>query len=360
MRSYRSILFERLSKDLNVDFIFSGCILPFNDVCREVHSELTKTKHLNYKLYPQHNWLPFNGFNFKMFLLPFKYSTIIFSGSLSAPFLILSLYFRLFGMRIIVFDELHNWPNKYKYLNNIVRFLLKFTKAKILCASRYTYEMYFNILKVPKDRLFIAGNPGGNLSRSLNSVPIDKSNNENIDEIKLLYLGRIIPLKCLDIIICAMINLPKKYVLNIYGDGDTEYINFCKQLVIDNNLSKRIIFFESVPHHKVADIMIKSDIFIHIPFSDDSIGADSQTESWGYVINEAISLNKYIISSILCPAAVEAHKLNLPVILLKEKSSIELSRLIINSDFSGFDFCNKEKFLGPTCFINELNHALSI
>jgi glycosyltransferase involved in cell wall biosynthesis len=357
MRSYRSELFQKLSTDLNVDFIFTGCTTPHNNVCKEVHLELSKCKNLRYTLLPQYNWVPFNGFNLKLYKIPFNYSTIIFSGTLSAPFLILSLLFRFFGMKILVFDELHKWPKKYNKLSFFVFILLKITNAKILCASSYTSEMYLNKFKISDKNLFITGNPGGDISPQLQykSLLTFPKKNKNIE---LLYLGRVIPYKCLHIIIKSIIYLPNNYILNIYGDGEIEYINFCKKIIIDNNLDQRVFFNKSVLHSDVAHIFKQSDLFIHIPFIDHNIKADSQSESWGYVINEAISLNINIISSVLCPAAVEANKLNLPIVLLHDKDELKLANLILTTDFKKYNYNNKGIFLSPLTFMKELQHAL--
>jgi glycosyltransferase involved in cell wall biosynthesis len=357
MRSYRSELFEKLSTELNVDFIFTGCATPYNNVCKEVHLELLKCKNLKYTILPQHNWLPFNGFNFKLFKIPFKYSIIIFSGTLSAPFLILSLLFRIFGMKILIFDELHKWPQKYKTLSFFVLSLLKITNAKILCASTYTSEMYMNKFKISNNNLYITGNPGGDISFQLENIPNFTSSIKKRN-IKLLYLGRIIKYKCLHTIIYALDKLPETYILDIYGDGDYEYLQFCKKIVFKLKLNNRVIFHNHVVHNNVAEIINKADIFIHIPFTDESFFADSQTESWGYVINEAVSLNKSIISSTLCPAAFEANKLNLPVKLLTNNNPEQLANIIFNHNFSEFNYQNKSLFLKPDFFIKKLYNAI--
>ena len=358
MRSYRSELFEELSTELNVDFIFTGCATPHNNVCKEVHLELSKCKNLKYTILPQHNWLPFNGFNFKLFKIPFNYTTIIFSSTLSAPFLILSLFCKIFRMKILVFDELHEWPKKYTFLSYYVHTLLKITNAKILCASTYTSNMYLIKFNIKSKNLYITGNPGGDISYQLiNNQSISK-NIKKSNYFILLYLGRIIKYKCLHIIIYSLIKLPDNYILDVYGDGDNEYLKYCKDIVIKLNLNNRVTFKSYILHNNVAEIIYHSDIFIHIPFKDDSLFANSQTESWGYVINEAISLNKPIISSILCPAAFEANKLNLPVLLLTNNNPDLLAYIILNQKFSQFNYKNKLLFLSPNYFKNKLYNAI--
>ncbi len=67
--------------------------------------------------------------------------------------------------------------------------------------------------------------------------------NPDFEEIRLMFAGRIEPLKGLDLIIKVLAKLKNlKWKLDVYGDGEEDYISQVRKLIEDNSLTERISF----------------------------------------------------------------------------------------------------------------------
>ncbi len=67
--------------------------------------------------------------------------------------------------------------------------------------------------------------------------------NPNPKNIKLMFAGRIEPLKGLEFIINILIKLVERnWTLDIYGDGDEDYLKKIKALITENSLKERVFF----------------------------------------------------------------------------------------------------------------------
>lgn len=100
-----------------------------------------------------------------------------------------------------------------------------------------------------------------------------QSNSRTI--LKVLYIGRLIPLKCVDTIIRAVARLPEA-TLTIVGDGPEKSR---LQRLSNKLLGKRIEFRPFVPIEKVREVMRRHDVLVF---------ASNALDGWGAVVSEAL------------------------------------------------------------------------
>lgn len=107
-------------------------------------------------------------------------------------------------------------------------------------------------------------------------------------EIRLLYLGRLEALKCIDTVIYAISLLPEQMqqmiTFTIAGDGSER-----KRLeLLSQNLAvhARVQFLGAIPSNETAKVYSEHDIFI-LP---------SRHEPWGLVVNEALAAGLPVIA----------------------------------------------------------------
>lgn len=85
-------------------------------------------------------------------------------------------------------------------------------------------------------------------SKTIYSIPRGVAVKENVtinpdpENIKLMFAGRIEPLKGLELIINILANLVDyKWTLDVYGDGDQDYLDKINNLLLEKELTKRVI-----------------------------------------------------------------------------------------------------------------------
>lgn len=104
--------------------------------------------------------------------------------------------------------------------------------------------------------------------------------------IRILWIGRLLPLKNVDVIIEAVRILKKKYDFNIcvsiYGEGE------CKKKLVSQAKGLPISFHSFVPISQVRDIMENHDLYV---FPSNSY------DGWGAVVSEALEENMKVIAS---------------------------------------------------------------
>lgn len=102
-------------------------------------------------------------------------------------------------------------------------------------------------------------------------------------KIRLLFLGRLDPVKGLENLIAAMRDIDAaKYRLDIYGAGSRVYVECLKK-----SAGKNIFFHGSYAHADLKKIFLDADVLI-LP---------SQTESFGNVVVEALAYGVPVIAS---------------------------------------------------------------
>ena len=102
---------------------------------------------------------------------------------------------------------------------------------------------------------------------------IQKNDNININNNKLLSIGRISPVKNIEILIEAVNILLEKdfnFSLNIYGDvlkKDKKYFKKIKKLAINLTENKKIIFNSPIANFQTPKIYNKYNLFINLTTS---------------------------------------------------------------------------------------------
>lgn len=291
VRTYRVGIFKLLSKKLNINFFFSQDMSKSNKHISKEVDEILQNTSINYIQAKELRFLPFNEFSFDLLKLPFSsYKVFIFSSITSVPYLLLAPFLKILGKKIILFDELWRYPievKKYKIIYPYIRFLSKFCLDSVVTAGSKAKEFYVDELNFDKNKIFVAYN-----------TTVDKNNfikKTNIinDKKKILYLGRIVKYKGLDLLIKAMKNISQEYDLLVVGDGEFEHE--CKELVDSLNLDKRVHFMGGCSSDDVHKYYANSDIFV-LPTRfklDDNV----QIESWGFTVNEAMSYELPVVTT---------------------------------------------------------------
>jgi glycosyltransferase involved in cell wall biosynthesis len=86
------------------------------------------------------------------------------------------------------------------------------------------------------------------------------------DQLRLIYLGRIVPEKGIHTIIQALVELFQQQTwpvtLNIFGSGDADYEAQLKQMVVENGLERQINFCGQVPRAQIPTVLARHDTLI--------------------------------------------------------------------------------------------------
>lgn len=108
-------------------------------------------------------------------------------------------------------------------------------------------------------------------------IPIELFKNPNRinykkgDKLRIISVGRITPIKNLDILIKACGILKKKglaFEVSLVGpiidEKDKKYFEYLKQLILENNLNKEIKFLGSISNNKIAEYYWKNDLSVNL------------------------------------------------------------------------------------------------
>jgi glycosyltransferase involved in cell wall biosynthesis len=165
-------------------------------------------------------------------------------------------------------------------------------------------------------------------SKTIYTIPRGVIIKENIEikphehSIRLMFAGRIEPLKGLDLIIKVLANLKEyKWTLDIYGDGEEAYISQIKVLIKDKLLQDRITFQGKV--YPLDQAYQDHDIFLFPTLAQEGFGR----------------------------VAIEAMNYGLPVITVDRFGPND----IVENGLNGFKCSPSE----PECWENSLKQILS-
>jgi glycosyltransferase involved in cell wall biosynthesis len=118
---------------------------------------------------------------------------------------------------------------------------------------------------------------------------------KNQDELVILTVGRISPIKKLEVVLDSLRLLPErvrsrvilKYVGSPLGKNDINYFKQIKNKVIQNKLTEQVQFISERPFHEIQNIYKEADIFVN----------SSNTDSMDKTVLEAMSCGIPIITS---------------------------------------------------------------
>jgi glycosyltransferase involved in cell wall biosynthesis len=131
---------------------------------------------------------------------------------------------------------------------------------RILAGSTYTLNLLKDLFKIPDTKISLFYENG--IDKSF-LVEDESKLPKNKDKINLLFVGRLVPYKCADIVIEAISKLEQslqnKIVLTIVGDGSekTKLENLVEKL----GLSERVKFTGRIPQQETLNYYSQADIF---------------------------------------------------------------------------------------------------
>lgn len=296
---YRRPLFDRLSESYNILIVFIRGQFTYpsfdkgnkrwNTIC--LHSE----KHLLWPL------------KLLRLLLFTEADVIISSLPASLGSALSYLVSKLRKKKFIIWTV--NWNLSYAYLHRpeIYR-KLRYMQYKFIVdkanavVAHGNHSYYYHLgLGIPANKVFVANHSAFDLSVH-GSEDISRSSIVSRQKRTILYFGRIIPIKGVDILIKAFKKLEVEIEgvrLLIAGDGD--FKPFCEDLAQELNL-KDVRFLGAIPFEKAVSYYAISDVFV-LPSC-----LRGQSEAWGLVINEAMSMGKPIVTTDAVGAAYDIVK----------------------------------------------------
>lgn len=283
MREYRVELFKNIGDISSIDIIESSYPKSGLFVEKERHDAIIRSG-LSFVSRRHRKVLGINNSDHSIFkVLSSKYNFVIFSGVLSFPFLLLCVPAKMLGKSVFVFDETIYFPRRklFYFIKPIVRFLGNNTVNGFILASSNALSFNLSMFKSAKNRI-VTLNTHKDMPSTLGTHKRSK---------KILYLGRVVEIKGLDLLINAVENIDIS--IDVYGDGD--FITTCKKLVCSKNMRHRVKFFGSCDKSKVDEIMQRYEYFC-LP-SREMPGQNSPVESWGFTVNEALMNGLNIICS---------------------------------------------------------------
>jgi len=300
IRTYRVGIFERLSEKLNVRFFWSGISKPGTHISEEIN-RILKNTNINYIQAKELDSIPMDNFSLDLLKLPFQgYKVFIFSNITGVPYLLLAPLLKLMGKKIIIFDELWRYPkeiNKYKKIYPYIKFLTKYCLDGVVAAGSGAKWFYIEEFGFDKDKIEIAYNTTVDTKKYVQDEKLDISINQKLENTttkkKILYLGRIVKYKGLDLLIKAMSDISEEYELIVVGEG--EFKKECKDLINDLNLNTRVHFLGSCLSNEAPYYYKNSDIFV-LP-TRFRFDANVQMESWGFTVNEAMALEVPVVTT---------------------------------------------------------------
>ena len=187
--------------------------------------------------------------------------------------------------------------NKYKKIYPYVKFLTKYCLDGVVAAGSKVKEFYIEEFGFDKDKIEIAYNTTVDTKEYVNDENLDQSIKQQLQNTttkkKILYLGRVVKYKGLDLLIKAMSGISEEYELIVVGDG--EFKNECEDLVKELKLNPRIHFLGACLSNEAPYYYKNTDIFV-LP-TRFRLDANVQMESWGFTVNEAMALEVPVVTT---------------------------------------------------------------
>jgi glycosyltransferase involved in cell wall biosynthesis len=322
VRSYRVHLYDGLNKEMNTEFLFYHSETW-------IEKEYPEMKSWRYSILKE---IPFVGYSRGVapslikHLLTKDYDVAINQNVLSFASHIGFLIAKLRGKKWISWEE--NWIYPTTPLAKLIyyynRWILKNSDACIVAGSKTT-ELLTQI-GVKKERIFTAPNSAADLKKLTDVRGVNKIRKElGLDKhLTFSFVGRLTPEKGLVVLINAFNKLNQKHkkiklMIIGYPEKNSNYFKQIKDLAAQN---KNIIFVGKQTGKDLANHISASDVFV-LPSIFFFQRADC-TESWGMVMNEALSCGKAALASTAVGAAYDLIKDGVNGFIFKENNERSL------------------------------------
>ncbi|MEJ5352682.1 MAG: glycosyltransferase family 4 protein [Melioribacteraceae bacterium] len=218
----------------------------------------------------------------------FNHDIIIKSDENQINIILIFLISKIFKKKIIIWCSL--WKDQNLFLSRIKTilqyFYLKGADA-IICYGTHVKEYILNKYKFLDKKIFIEHHSTNPM------LYLDESINFNIrvkNKMNILFVGRLSIEKGLDYLIKAFYYSTSLAHLHIVGNGPLEIK--LKKIVSDLKIENKVTFYGFIKPEALHNFYKQSDIFI-LP----SISTPWITETWGYVINEALHYQLPVIAT---------------------------------------------------------------
>ena len=170
----------------------------------------------------------------------------------------------------------------YIYINN---FFGLFNKLYWQASCKKEYTDILNNLSINTQLIKIAPDLPKKF-HNLKNITLVKNKKKN--NLKIVFLSRISPMKNLDFLIKVLEKVQKEVLLNIYGPiEDKNYWIRCKKLIKNMPPNIKIIYKGGVLPRKVNSIFANHHLFIF----------PSKGESYGHVVAESLTAGTPVITS---------------------------------------------------------------
>lgn len=171
----------------------------------------------------------------------------------------------------------------YDPVHKLLRRFLRFISTGIWSFNQINFENMIFVSNAVKLKYINAGFQGNFFEVIYNGIErsykhcTPKTIEKNFEDIKLLYVGRIVENKGVHIAIEAVACLSKalrrkNLIFDIVGSGDEAYIKKLKKKVEAENLQKIVRFIGKIPHNEVLGLYKDYDILLFTSIWEEPFG----------------------------------------------------------------------------------------
>jgi len=196
--------------------------------------------------------------------------------------------------------------------------LLGLSKELVFQATDKIEEKNIRQVFGGKVSIFYAGNLPG---KQKSMVPLDQ---KNAGSLKMVFVGRIHPIKNLDFLLKALLPVSGKVELTVIAPlEDQNYWNQCRNQIVALPENIQVRLLENIPHEKVEEIILANHIF----------ALPTKGENFGHAIFEALAAGRPVLISDQTPwRNLEAAKAGWDLPIEKEKGFTEKIQQAIKMD----------------------------
>ncbi|MBT7903310.1 glycosyltransferase family 4 protein [Candidatus Woesearchaeota archaeon] len=323
VREYRVGFYDRLHKSFQTKFIFTH-----SDYW--IEKEFKEMKNWNYKILKEIPFVGYSrGFSPKLIihLLFDDYDVVVNQHFLTFAAHFGFLIVKLRRKKWISWEE--TWLYPTTFLSKLTKWysLLTLKKSDVCVAAGAKSKSFLIKSGVNPAHIFIAPNSAIDLSKLIDNKTVQKIKTrfKLKQGFTFIFVGRISEEKGIPNLINAFNKLSKKdylvklIIVGYYDSPGKNYYKKCRKLSKHNS---RIFFVGKKTGSDLANYLAAADIKI-VPSIFMFNKADC-TESWGMVVNEAMSCGNAVIASNAVGSAGDLVKEGVNGFIFKQKNEIDL------------------------------------
>lgn len=341
--SFRLPVYDMLA-DKGIEIICTGdfgYLINYNYHREESNYTFLKPKKLPYFA---HGWCP----SLWGYLKRNNFDIVISCDVSQTQTWISYLYCKTYNKKFVLWNEAWQWSKmlRAKLIKPVIRRIIK--GADALIATGEKSKKFLINFGGKEKRIFISYNYAEDLQPRIDMDEVMHIREKYALEghPSFLYVCRIIPNKAVDVLVKAFNKMPNDCRLLIVGDydphtywkGSKNYCRYCKSLTRHTG----IIWVGRVPYEEIQNYYKACDVFLLTPrFMPNTINPN---ESWGMVVNEAMSVGKPLIVSNAVGASDAVDETNgLKVIAENEQSLLEAMQKILTMDLDKMGKASRKK-----------------